>query len=148
MPYWGWLIALGIFLLLEAATAQLVTIWFAVGAVPALTASVFDAPPWLQFTLFVVVSSVSLAATRPLVKKLNRGAKTPTNADRALGETAVVTEEINNVLGSGKVTVRGIPWTARSIDGSGIAEGASVYVERIEGVKLIVSSLGQNKHYT
>ncbi|MDR3344042.1 MAG: NfeD family protein [Oscillospiraceae bacterium] len=138
MEYWVWLIALGILLLAEAATAQLVTIWFAAGAVAALIASVCDAPLWLQLTLFVVVSAVSLAATRPLVKKMNRKAKTATNADRVLGETAIVTEDIDNVLGKGKVNVGSVPWTARSADGGTIPAGVSVRVEKIEGVKLIV----------
>lgn len=139
IKFWWWLIALGALLLLEGATAQLVSVWFALGALASLIACLLGAPEWLQISLFVLVSAAALVATRPLVKKLVDKKKVATNADRAIGETAVVTQEINNLLGKGLVNLRGVAWTARSDDdGVIIPEGTDVLVERIDGVKLIV----------
>lgn len=56
-----------------------------------------------------------------------------------MGRVAVVTEPIDNVLAMGRVSVLGSDWTARSMDGAVIPAGTRVKVERIEGVKLIVS---------
>lgn len=142
-----WIALMLILLIAEAATAQLVTVWFALGALTALLANIFGADEWLQTVLFVVVSIASLAATRPLVKKLAIRRIHPTNVDRNIGEVALVTQTIDNLEGKGLVKLNGIVWTARSADGSEIAEGRRVTVESIEGVKLMVRETpvdGQN----
>ena len=61
-----------------------------------------------------------------------------TNADRAIGQEAQVTEDIDNIHGKGAVVIRGVTWTARSEDGSIIPAGTMVKVLRIEGVKVFV----------
>lgn len=124
---------------LEAATAQLVSIWFAGGGLAGLIAYFLHAPFWLQVIAAAVATLILLLATRPLVRRFLRGKETRTNADRVVGRTAVVTEPIDNVLAKGRVSVLGSDWTARSLDGGAIPAGAQVRVERIEGVKLIVS---------
>ena len=126
-------------LALEAATAQLVSIWFAGGGLAGLIAHFLHAPFWLQVIAAAVATLILLLATRPLVRRFLRGKETRTNADRVVGRTAVVTEPIDNVLAKGRVSVLGSDWTARSLDGGAIPAGAQVRVERIEGVKLIVS---------
>ena len=133
-----WAVALVLLLIVEGATAQLVTIWFAAGALVALIAALFGAPLWLQVALFIIVSGVTLAATRPMVKKMTKRKAQALNADRCIGESAVVTETIDNIQATGAVKVGGVVWTARSSDGSVIEEGKTVTVERIEGVKAIV----------
>ncbi len=134
-----WVALLVIFVIIEAITAQLTTIWFAAGALAALIAEMCGAQQWLQWILFAVVSAIALAATRPFVKKLTAKRMEPTNADRCIGKTAVVTEEIDNVAGKGTATVGGTTWTARSQDGTNIAAGSKVTVTAIEGVKIIVT---------
>lgn len=133
-----WVALLIAFIVVEAVTAQMVTIWFAAGAVAAIAAERLGAQVWLQWTVFVIVSVIALIATRPLVRKLTRTRVQPTNADRCIGQTAVVTEEIDNIAATGKVSVNGTVWTARSSDGSVIGKDEKVTVEKIEGVKLIV----------
>ena len=86
-------------------------------------------------------STVALATTRPLVKKLLVRKRVCTNADRVIGMTAVVTEEINNSLGLGQVNVSGSIWSARSVDQSVIVAGSNVQVQAIQGVKLMVLPL-------
>ena len=137
MMTWIWLGAVVIFGVLEAVTAGLVSIWFVCGAIAALLGTFLGAALWLQAALFRVVSAVTLAVTRPLVRKL--GAKTvPTNLDRAIGSHARVTEDIDNEAGTGAVYVDGKTWTARSVDGIVIPVGEQVEVSSMEGVKLLV----------
>lgn len=133
-----WAIMLVAFIVIEAVTAQLVTIWFAVGSLASLIAQMLGAEVWLQWVIFVAVSAVVLAATRPLVKKFTKTKVQPTNADRCIGQTAVVTEKIDNIAGKGSVRVGGIMWTARSETGDVIEENQEVTVTKIDGVKLIV----------
>lgn len=133
-----WAVMLVAFIVIEAVTAQLVTIWFAVGSLASLIAQMLGAEVWLQWVIFVSVSAVILAATRPLVKKFTKAKVQPTNADRCIGQTAVVTEKIDNIAGKGTVKVGGIMWTARSETGDVIDENKEVTVTKIDGVKLIV----------
>ena len=135
-----WIVAIVVFLIIEAATAGLVTIWFAVGALAALLAAMFDAPVWLQLVWFFAISIAAFAVTRPLAKKYLNSKTQPTNADMVIGKTCVVMEPIDNVRGTGAVTVGGKTWTARSDSGDVFAPGERVVAVRIEGVKLIVAA--------
>lgn len=134
-----WIILLILLIIVEAVTAQMLTIWFAAGALGAIVAEVLGAEIWLQWVVFIAVSVVALVATRPLVKKLTKTKLQPTNADRCIGQTAVVTEEINNLAGTGQAYINGSVWSARSSDGSVIGKDEKVIIEKIEGVKLIVT---------
>lgn len=136
---WIWVGLLATFVIIEASTAQLLTIWFAAGSLAALITSFFTDNIIAQVIVFVAVSVIALAVTRPFVKKVTNSKKQPTNADMYIGKEGLVTEEINNLLAKGTIKVNGSVWSARSeTDGNQIPEGTLVTVIRIEGVKLIV----------
>lgn len=134
-----WLIFAVVMGILEACTVQLVSIWFAVGGVAACITSLFTDSIIIQVVVFVAVSAIALAATRPLVKKMKNRRSEPTNADRYIGKQAIVIQAIDNDKAQGMVKVDNEKWTARSADGQTLSEGASVTVTAIEGVKLIVT---------
>ena len=134
---WGGAIVL--FLVIEALTVGVASIWFALGSICALIASLLGAPVWLQVAWFAVVSVVTLILTRPIIKKYINGKTQPTNADRVIGMKATVREEIDNLSAKGSVLCDGKEWSARSAEGEIIPSGAVVTVGAIEGVKLIVS---------
>ena len=92
----------------------------------------------VQAGVFIVVSALALALTRPLVRRWTKTRTVATNADRVLGQTAKVTEAVDNDNSMGAVYVDGKTWSARSSDGSVIPVGTRVQVERMEGVKLFV----------
>ena len=133
-----WAIAIVVFLVLEAMTAGLVTIWFAVGALAALLSAVLGAPIWLQLVWFFVLSLAALWLTRPLARKYLNSKTQATNADMYVGKACAVLETIDNTAGTGAVKVEGKVWTARSADGEVIQAGERAEALRIEGVKLIV----------
>lgn len=133
-----WLIAMVVFLAIEAITVGLASIWFAVGALVAWICALLGAPILLQIVVFLIVSAAALYFTRPLVKKYINGKVVPTNADAVIGKECRVTETVDNVAGTGAVYVDGKTWTARSADDEIIPEGELVSALRIEGVKLIV----------
>lgn len=135
-----WIIAIILFAAIEAVSPQLITIWFAAGAIIALITDILGAPLWVQIAIFVVSSAALVAVTRPLAVKVNRKA-VHTNADRIIGLSAIVTTNINNELAQGQIQVSGQYWTARSANGIVIPEGESVIVNAIEGVKAIVQKV-------
>lgn len=135
---WIWLGAAVVFGILEAMTAGLISVWFVAGAVAAMIAAVLKADVMVQAGVFIVVSALALALTRPLVQRWTRTRTVPTNADRVLGQAAKVTEAVDNDNSTGAVYVDGKTWSARSCDGRVIPVGTRVQVERMEGVKLYV----------
>lgn len=134
-----WLVVTIAAAVIEAGVPALVSVWFVPGGLAALITAMVGGPLWLQIALFLAVSCLALLITRPIAKKLARTDKQSTNADMVLGQCALVTEDIDNLKAAGRVSVMGNSWSARSEDGAEIAKGETVRVERIEGVKLIVS---------
>ncbi len=124
----------------EAAVPALVSIWFVPGGLTALICALAGGAVWLQIALFLALSCLALVFTRPLAKRLQKPEPVGTNADRVLGAQGVVTEDIDNLLAQGRVSVLGNSWAARSArPQEKIPAGEQVTVERIEGVKLIVA---------
>lgn len=136
-----WIIAMVVFLVIEAVTVGIVSIWFAIGALFAMVTAMLGANLWVQIAVFIVVSAITLYFTRPLVKKYVNNKVEPTNADMLIGKECRVVEAIDNLSGTGAVYVDGKTWTARTVDEEVIPEGQLVKAERIEGVKLIVSKI-------
>ena len=134
-----WAAAVIVFMIIEIATTQLVTLWFALGSLASLIACLMNAPVYVQIIIFVAVSAITLAATRPLVKKWTKTSFTPTNADRCIGKTALVVEDIDNSAEKGAVKINGSVWSARSADGIKIRKDEQVTIKQIDGVKLIVN---------
>lgn len=134
-----WLVVMVALLIVEALVPGLVSIWFAIGALAALIAALLHAPLWLQIVWFLAVSVATLVLTRPLAQKFVNSRTQPTNADALIGHDCVVTENIDNLAGTGAVKIGGKVWTARSEEeNTRFAEGDVVTAVRIEGVKLIV----------
>ena len=134
-----WLVMIVVFLLAEGATVALVSTWFAVGSLAAMLMALIGAGIGLQAIVFVIISAVCLTALRPLVRKHIQPKLTKTNVDAVTGTTGLVTVAIDNVTAQGQVKLGAMTWTARSASGEPIAAGTLVKVERIEGVKAIVS---------
>jgi membrane protein implicated in regulation of membrane protease activity len=131
------LIALGV----ELLTTALISIWFAIGAGFALGASFMGASLTVQGVVFIGMSVLYLILTKPYAEKylLRKSDVQKTNVDALVGLKCYVTSEISNLDGKGEVKLDGKFWTARHIDDTIIPISELVVVERIEGVKLIVS---------
>lgn len=137
-----WIILCIIFIIIEAVTPQLTTIWFALGSAASFVLALLGRGYPLQLAAFVAVSVIFLLLTRPLARRLTKKDYVPTNADRLIGEEAVVTEKIDNLTATGTVKINGQIWNARSQDGEEIPVGETVRVTEISGAKLIVAKGG------
>lgn len=136
-----WLVFLIIFLVVEAATVNMTTIWFATGCLVALGLDLLGATPTAQFIVMLIVSSFSLMFFLLYIKpRLRRGGNRieATNADRLIGQAAVVTEGIDPVAGQGLIKAGGQMWSAVSESGETIAAGKAVRIIAIRGVKAVV----------
>lgn len=134
-----WLVLMIAFLMVEAQSVTMVSLWFGAGALAALIAALCGAEFWLQAVIFFVISIALLACLRPLVRKYFTPKITKTNVDSVIGSEGLVTAEINNVTAQGQVKLGAMEWTARSTSGEIIPAGTLVKVDKIEGVKAFVS---------
>lgn len=139
MSHWIWLILAVIFLIAEAATVTMVSLWFALGALAALAVALLGGSWGLQIGTALVVSAALLACLRPLVRKHFTPKLTKTNVDAIIGSEGYVTAEIDNISATGKVKLGAMEWTARSTPGTVIPKGTLVKVDKIEGVKAFVT---------
>ena len=138
MGIWIWLALAVVFLVSEAATVTMVSLWFAGGCLAALLVAALGGGWGLQVFTALAVSALLLACLRPLVRKHFTPKLKATNVDAVIGSQGYVTADIDNMAATGTVKLGAMEWTARSADGTPIPKGALVKVERIEGVKAIV----------
>ena len=134
-----WLAAMVIFIIAEATTVTLVSIWFAVGALGAILIALLGGGLTLQVTVFLALAIVLLIFLRGAVRKHFAPRITRTNVDSVIGATGIVVTPVNNIAALGQVQINGVEWSARSTDGSHLGAGTLVKVDKIEGVKVFVS---------
>ncbi len=134
-----WFGAFVVFLLIEAQTVSVVSLWFAAGALAAMVTALCGGQLWLQAVLFLAVSIVLLAALRPIVRKHFTPKLAKTNVDSVIGTVGPVVEAIDNVQSVGRVKLGGMEWSARSTTGDPIEKDALIRVDRVEGNKVFVS---------
>lgn len=134
-----WFALMVVFIIMEASTVTMVSIWFVMGALAAMVVSLLGGALWLQVVLFLAVSALLLWCLRPVVKKHFTPKLEKTNVDAVIGAVGRVTEQISNVDACGHVKLGAMEWAARSTDGTTIEEGALVCVDRVEGVRVFVS---------
>lgn len=135
-----WLIGIVVFAVLEGVTYQMISIWFVFGAVGGLITSLITDSFPIQMTVFLALSVLMLAILRPLSMKLVKNQDFKSNTDSLVGKEVLITQEVSNIKGTGQGKINGMVWTVRSEEDTPLPAGETARIERIEGVKLIVSS--------
>ena len=130
-----WLIFFIILVIIELITINLVTIWFAFGALVTSLVSLYTTDTVILLAVFTLVSLLLLLITKPVVKKLKVKKVVATNLDQVIGKTGVVTETIAKDK-IGEVKVLGKRWSAYS--DREISKDKKVKILSISGVKLKV----------
>ncbi len=133
-----WLIAIVALTVIEIASVQLVSIWFAIASVCAMIAALCGAPLLVQWIVFLVVSIVLLIVSRPIYKKFIKKDMVETNAQLDVGKKAVVIEDIDAKKMTGRVRLNGVDWSAKCSSDEYVPAGTDVIVEKIDGTTLIV----------
>ena len=136
-----WLVLFVILALFELATVNLVSIWFAIGAIITTFVSLATDNIMIHLAVFTISSILLLLLTKPFVKKMKKREEVPTNLDMVVGKTGVVTEKIEKD-GIGEVKVLGKKWSAYS--DKEVEENSKVKVLSINGVKLKVEEIKES----
>ena len=135
-----WLVLVMVLGVAEIITTGFFVLWFAIGAGAAALVAALGAGVVVQLVVFLAVSGILVVFTRPVVHRFVEGRRPAyqTNVSALVGQTGVVVREVTPLTVTGLIKVQGETWTAVT-DGGSIPEGATVVVERVEGVKLAVS---------
>ncbi|CAM3452609.1 NfeD family protein [Erysipelothrix sp. HDW6B] len=139
-----WIVVVIAMIVIELLTAgNLVSIWFAIGAIAATAVAFFTDSVLIQVIIFALVSIVSLILIRPFTTRLLRGNVIATNADSLIGRKAILSEAIDEDKW-GMIRLNGTEWSATTSDYSELPKGTRVEIIAIEGVKLIVREIKEN----
>ena len=136
-----WLIASGIFFILEIFTVGFLVFWLGVAALLAMLISFLTDSIILQTTVFVISSALLIFATRPLVNKITKKDTVPTNVYSIVGKRGIVIEDIDWATGKGQIKSEGEVWSAKTNEHINIPKGTEVEIESIDGVKVFVRPL-------
>lgn len=142
-----WLIIMIIFLIAEAITVGLATIWFAAGALAAMAVCALGFGVFAQFVVFFIVSMALLIFTRPFALRYVNPNKIRTNYEDAVDKIVKITERVDNINGTGTAVLNGQEWTVRTRADDEILEpGDLATVVEVIGVKLIVVKASGEKN--
>ncbi len=142
LVYFIWLGLIILFLIIEAVSMELITVWAAFGSVFALVTSLIWPEAYiLQIFVFVIVSSLCVIFVRSIAIRFLKVKEVKTNVDEFIGKRGVVTQGIKE-FDFGEVKVNGVLWTAAIADlekNSTIEANSIVEVSKVEGSKLYVN---------
>lgn len=144
--FWVWLAVIAISLVIEIITLDLVSVWFACGAViPFILSAIGGIGVEWQILVFVIVTALLIIFIRKYAQKLLlKNMNTKTNVDSLIGKRYRLLED-TDFEHIGSVKVNDVVWTAVSSDGNLIKAGQLVEVEKIDGNKLIVKAVEEKK---
>lgn len=136
-----WLIAAGIFLIIEIITTGFLVFWLSIAAIIAMFVSFFTDDLIIQSVVFLLSSIILIFSTKPLVHKfMNSKNTTPTNAYSIIGKQGIVIKDIDSSKNIGQIKVNGEVWSATTNNDTIISKGTKIEVIKIDGVKAVVTT--------
>jgi membrane protein implicated in regulation of membrane protease activity len=133
-----WVVVFFVAVIIESLEPQLVSLWFAGGALVALLfATVFQVNFVWQALLFTLTSVILLVLTRPFVKKVTTYPTVATNADALIGKEILV-EKGFGPKQSGMGLQGDVHWKLIAKGDVSFKSGEFAIVQEINGNKLTV----------
>jgi membrane protein implicated in regulation of membrane protease activity len=135
--FWAF-VAIGA-LFIDITTSSFMFVWFAIGAIAAIIAMVFNASVVVQVIIFVAVTAFVMAVGYPIVKRTIKKtvSKTLTMEEAYIGTEFAIEEDIDV---KSKIKFQGVYWTVKNV-GKPLKKGDLVQVIGIEGNKLLIAKV-------
>lgn len=137
-----WIVIAGVCFIGEMLTSGFFLLWFGVGASVAAVLNYLDFDPLTQFIVFILVSLVLLAVSRPFAQRITKEPPRKAVSDRLVGKKGVVMEDILPDKG-GVVNIEGDIW--RAISPVEIKKDTKIVVKKVESVKLLVDVVREDQ---
>jgi membrane protein implicated in regulation of membrane protease activity len=132
----GWLGVAFVAAVIEVSVPHFGSMFVSLGAVAGAAAALLGFGVPVQVGTFIVVMIVSLTALRSRLMGRLGGPGVPSRTEQILGRHGLVTDDIDPVVGTGRVNVAGEDWAARSKDA--IPAGTKILVVGADGIVLEV----------
>ncbi len=135
-----WIIAGILLVIVEMLTFTFFAASFGVAAFITAYVASKDVGLTMELTSFVIASTVSVFAVRPLFSKLiyKRSDNRPVLVAAMIGQAGTVVDEIEPQGGHGRVKTGGEEWRAIATDARGIPAGVRVEIVSVQGSTLTV----------
>jgi membrane protein implicated in regulation of membrane protease activity len=133
----AWLAAAFVAAVIELSVPHFGSAFISAGAIAAAASAFFGFSVPVQIATFAVVMIVSLVMLRSTLVGYLGGKGVPSRTEPLIGRQGLVTHDINPTTGTGRVTVAGEDWAARSPEP--IAAGVTVRVVGADGIVLEVT---------
>ena len=133
----GWLGVAFVAAIVEVSVPHFGSMFVSLGAVAGAAMALLGYGLSVQFGAFIIVMVGSLGALRSrLIGRLG-GPGVPSRTAPLIGRHGLVTTDIDPTIGTGRVTVGGEDWAARSVEP--IAAGTTIKVVGADGIVLEVT---------
>lgn len=140
-PVITWTIVCVICFIMEFITAgEMVTVWFALGALVTCVLSGLGLDLTWQIIIFLSVSAISMILVRPICIKALKNSEGKTDLDNIKNAKVKIIEPVLQDK-MGTVKLNGIVWNCVSVDNQEIASGTNCEVVKIQGNTLIVKAI-------
>lgn len=139
--WWIWMAVAAILLIAEIFTAGFFLLWFSIGAAAAGILAMLDVGRPAQLMIFILSSGILFVFGRRFADRVTVNQPPGIGADRFIGQSGIVIEEISNNAGRGRIKVGSDEWRAVSESGKVIEENTTIEVIRIDGTKAIVKKI-------
>jgi membrane protein implicated in regulation of membrane protease activity len=124
--------------IIEISLPTFGVIFVSLAAMGGVLAAFFDFGAPVQIVAFIIVLGVSLSLLRPrIIASLGVTPGVPSRTEALLGAKGVVTQDIDPMVGAGRVNVGGQDWAARSV--KPLSSGTTVRVVGADGIVLEVT---------
>jgi len=133
-----WFVAAAVLAVGEMLTAGFFLLPFGAGAIASGLLTLTGVGVAVELITFVVVSLLSLFLLQRFARKDIHGELLPVGAARYVGTSALVTEPVNRLRGTGQVKMGTEDWRATTNSNVEIPEGAEVLVTEVRGARLVV----------
>jgi membrane protein implicated in regulation of membrane protease activity len=138
---WIWLGLMVAFVIIEAFTMSLTTIWAAIASLPMIFIAKSGCPFKWQLLIFLLLTLVLIFVTRPLViKKLKLG-KNKTNIDALVGQEVLIVKPVSQFEKGQAKAKNGVIWTCQSQDGNDIPAESVCQIVSVEGNTITVKMM-------
>jgi len=135
-----WTFVAAVLVIAEIFSGTFFLLCFGIGAAVGATVAASGFGAVGQWTGFFLVSAVAVLISRRFAERISGGSERKANADRLVGQTALVIQTIDASAGTGRVRVLHDDWRAEA--DSVIAEGTKVSIKEIRGTHLLVEDTG------
>ena len=137
-----WVVVFVLAIIIEFSTQELVSIWFALAALPSLILAACGIEFYWQIVAFAGVSLLAFILSQLFLRNKIKVRSSATNADSLIGGEIFVTATVKrNEPGEGRV--RDVTWTI--ISDEEISKGEFALIKEIRGNKLVVKRKEENK---